>query len=393
MERKVLSALLTSREAYDRLAPVISEEDFSEQGEILFRQIHEYYQHDPRAQNVDKDILNARLQREFPKHYERLSNAVNSLEQTSENNVVKEYIDLRAGKAANDAAQALLSKDSNKIQAAIEEYQRWSTASDIEEEQDENLQGIRLSDLASHESDDSKIKVFPAALNNIFDGGFPPETHILIYAPPEVGKSQLSINMACGFLTQGKRVLYIGNEDPSKNMLFRFYSCLTGMEKGDMLRDLEGAQEKADALGFNNLIFVSQEGGTITKLRDQVEKYKPDVVFVDQIGNFTAGEKEGTQALEHISRGVRGVAKKYKIVAVSVHQGDAKAQGKLYLDLGDVYYSNVGVQGAMDVMIGVGCTADMLEGPRRMLNITKNKLTGIHDPVEVSFLKNISRVQ
>ena len=393
MERKILSSLLYSREAFETLEPFLSPEDLSDQGGVLYEQINQFYHTDPDAQVVDKEILNARIQRDYPKHADRLVAVVDSLEEVSEQNVVKEYIDLKVEDTGYRLANALFSRDQHQIQEALEEYNRWLSATDLEEEDEEVLQGTSLADLSNKASDDQKIKVLPHELNNVLDGGLPPESHVLIYAPPEVGKSLFSINMACGFLYQQKKVLYIGNEDPSANMLFRFYSCLSGMTKQEMLRNMDEAQRLADERGYQNLTFISQEGGTVAKLQDQVKRHQPDVVFVDQIGNFHVKNKEGAQALEHIARGVRGVAKKHGIVGVSVHQGDAAAQGKLFLDLGDVYYSNVGVQGAVDVMIGIGATKDMLNGPQRMLNLTKNKLSGIHDPVEVSFNPQLSRVQ
>lgn len=393
MERHVLGALVQDRESYERLLPVISPDDFSEQGAILYAQINEFYENDPAADHADKDILSSRLQRVYPKHAERLTAALNSLEPCSAANVVQEYIELRVDRAKERCAQAMLSNDSGEISASIEEYTRWSEASDIEVEQDEEvLQGHGLGELVQQENDGGKIRLFPSVLNNAIGGGVPPESHILIYAPPEVGKSQLAITMACGFLTQGKKVLYIGNEDPARNMLYRFYSCITGMDKAELLRDIDAAQDVANRRGFSNLVFISQEGGTIQKLRKQIEDHKPDIVFVDQIMNFTSRGEEGVKALESISRGMRAVAKKYKCISVSVHQAAAEAQGKLYLDLGDVYFSNVAVQGAVDVMIGLGATADMLDTPRRMLNIPKNKLSGNHEPVEVTFNKAISRV-
>ena len=312
MERKILSSLLYSRDAFNTLEPYLSSEDLSDQGEVLYEQILKFYKADPDADKTDIDILSARIQREYPKHADRLISVLTSLEEVSEQNVIQEYIDLKIEDSGMKLANALFSKDQSQIQKALEEYNHWSTAIDLgEEEEDEVLQGASLADLSSKADESNKLRTYPNELNNVLDGGLPPESHVLIYAPPEVGKSLFSINMACGFLAQGKRVMYIGNEDPSANMLFRFYSCLSGMTRHEMLQDMDTAQEKADNLGYNNLTFISQEGGTITKLQDQVKKHKPDVVFVDQIGNFHVKDKEGAQALEHIARGIRGIAKKH----------------------------------------------------------------------------------
>jgi len=65
MERKILSSLLYSREAFETLEPFLYPEDLSDQGGVLYEQINQFYNTDPDAQAVDKEILNARIQRDI----------------------------------------------------------------------------------------------------------------------------------------------------------------------------------------------------------------------------------------------------------------------------------------------------------------------------------------
>lgn len=392
MEQKVITALLRDRDSYETLRSAVTSDDFSDKGEILFDFIKDFYTSDPNAKSVDIDLLIDHLKLNYPKNADSLVRVVERMQEVSAPNVIKEYIALRRERAAHELAQALIQNGSN-VDKALEEYNIWKSKSDIEEEKDtEVYSNVRLTDLAERKAQDNLIPLFPKALNNSLDGGVPPESHVLIYAPPEVGKSLMAINMTCGFLVNGHKTLYFGNEDPPDQMLWRFYTCLTGKDKMEILKDIDHYQEKVDQMGIQNLVFISDPAGTLSQLEALIQEHKPTCLVVDQIGNFHVKDKEGTQALEHISKGVRRLAKKYKLVAVSVHQGDANAQGKVYLDLGDVYYSNVGVQAAMDVMIGVGASKDMLLGGERMLNLTKNKITGNHEPIECFFHTRISRV-
>lgn len=393
MEQKVISALLKDRYSYDTLQSVISSEDFGDKGEIIFDYIRQFYSNDPDAKHVDIGLLKDHLSYTYPKNADALIAVVERLEDVSAPNVLKEYISLRKERTAHELAQALLGRDSKLVEAKLEEYNIWKSKSDIDEEKDtEVYNNVRLSDLVHRKDTNDLIQIYPKQLNNALGGGLVPQSHILIYAPPEVGKSLLAINMACGFLVQGLKTLYFGNEDPPDQLLWRFHTCLAGVPKMDMLKDIDRYQDKIDKMGMDNLVFISDPAGTITQLEALIQEHKPQCIVVDQIGNFNTKDKEGTQALEYISKQVRRLAKKYNLVAVSVHQGDANAQGKLYLDLGDVYYSNVGVQAAMDVMIGVGATKAMLESGERMLNLTKNKANGNHEPIECFFNAKISRV-
>ena len=391
MEAKVLSSLLYSRESYDRLQGYLSPDDFSDKGAEIFKQVQKFYETDPEAANVDIDILKSRMEREFPKHFDAFAQAIDSMEPGSSANIEEEYIALRKDRASTDLAHALLGRDEAEKQACLEEYNKWCEAEELESETTLH-RSVSLAELAEQTKRENLIKVFPKALNDKLGGGVPPQTHILVYAPPEVGKSLMAITMACGFLASGKKVLYYGNEDPKSQMLFRFYTCLTGMDKLTLLSDMDKAQEIANNHGYENLCFVSSEGGTLSELEGLVKQEQPDVIIVDQIGNFQVKDKEGTQALEHIAKGVRRILKKYDIVGVSVHQGDANALNKVYLDLGDVYYSNIGVQAAMDVMIGLGADQQMLDTNQRMLNLTKNKISGDHSPLECRIDPKTSRL-
>lgn len=394
MEQKVISALLYDRQSFETLRSVITSDDFSDKGEILFDFIQEFYTNDPDAQYIDKDLLCDHLNLNYPKNSDSLVRVVKNLEPVSAPNVVKEYIALRKDRAAHELAHALLGKDSKVVDARLEDFNVWKSKEDIEIEEDtEVYSNVRLSELIERKNNNDLIKVYPKALNNTLDGGVPPETHILLYAPPEVGKSLLAINMTCGFLVHGHKTLYFSNEDPPDQYLWRFHTCLLGKDKYTILKNVDQYQQRADQMGLSNLVFVSDPAGTITQLEALIQEHKPECLVVDQIGNISVKDKEGTQALEHIAKQVRRLAKKYKLVAVSVHQGDAESLGKVYLDLGDVYYSNIGVQAAMDVMVGVGASKEMLVSGARVLTLPKNKISGNHESINCTFDTKISRVR
>ena len=60
--------------------------------------------------------------------------------------------------------------------------------------------------------------------------------------------------------------------------------------------------------------------------------------------------------------------------------------------MGDVYFSNVAIQGAVDVMIGLGMNDEYDRANRRMISLAKNKLSGNHEPFPVIIQPELSRI-
>ena len=124
-----------------------------------------------------------------------------------------------------------------------------------------------------------------------------------------------------------------------------------------------------------------------------IKEHSPRVCIIDQLPNLILGkgkEPEKTQLLEKLAYAMRMFYSRNKIAGVSMSQADEKAIGKLYLTIKDVYYSNIGVQGQVDAMIGIGMNAQYQATGRRVLNITKNKLGGQHIAINVQLNQSIS---
>jgi hypothetical protein len=87
---------------------------------------------------------------------------------------------------------------------------------------------------------------------------------------------------------------------------------------------------------------------------------------------------------------VRQIGSRQNALAISVTQAGESAAGKPVLDMEDVDFSNTGIQGAVDVMIGIGASKDDENAGRRVISLPKNKRTGRHDffPVEVDIQLN-----
>ena len=384
----MLSAVLSSREAYNSIAAVREDKDFSEQGLLLMQEIDNFYETDGQASSVDRDLIKDTISRKYEKASKIINVVIDDLEIVSVGNVTKEYVDLKREALEHTIADRML---------AGEEYddllEKLLSVDSIEEEQEDTLYiGTDIEDILSATAPENLIRVHPLSLNNRIEGGVIPGTQIAIYAPTEVGKSMISINMAVGFLKDGHTVLYGGNEDPAKSMLMRLYNCLTGMTKEEIRDNPSAARRAAIENGWNNLIFKELTPGSLREVRTLVEKYNPAVVFIDQMANMECRSSSKVEKNEILACGFRAMAKKYQYVSIIIHQASDDAYGKNVLEKNHMYYSNVGVQGQMDLMIGIGMDSTYEQQNLRMLCLTKNKLSGNHENFPVRVDPQLSRV-
>jgi hypothetical protein len=180
-------------------------------------------------------------------------------------------------------------------------------------------------------------------------------------------------------------VLYIGNEDPVRDIMVRIVSNLTGMTVDEMAA-AENVDQTALEKGARNIAVKATSPGTIREIEALIKRHKPDVLFVDQLRNITSGKTDNfTQLLDKNAQAVRALGKRHGLVTVSITQAGDSATGRAVLGMGDVDSSNTGIPGAADLMIGVGVTDSLEQAGQRMLSLCKNKLGAVHPTVPVEF--------
>lgn len=241
---------------------------------------------------------------------------------------------------------------------------------------------IGLESLIANTAD--KIKISPAILNDILNGGVRPGQTVFIYGRPGSAKTLHCVEMVAGFAKRGKKCYYIGNEEGGNIILLRFISRMSSkrLEELDHADSAIAAQHireghaMARKHGLDNVKII--EGvthfGDVLKL---VHDDKPDVIVLDQLRHMSTGEGEGmTQNMESSMRALRMLCNKHGIIGIGVGQAGASAQDKLVLGLNDLDNSKTGLQGACDLIIGVGVNAEWEQQHKRMLSICRNKISG-----------------
>lgn len=395
-ERKIISAFVKDRKSYEEVKELLDRSDFDSITLHLIDLVGEYYATDPSASNVDVEILTDRFARQSQsaKLENTVKSILTSLPEVSGGNVLREIREIKAYRLGLKLANSFTKGETGpEVYKLLRSYMELTETVSESRADDEDPQDFTVEALVRKSfNSDGLIKLLPKTLTEHLDGGVRPGHHILVFAPTEMGKTLVVINMVAGFTMQGLRTLYIGNEDPVADLQMRYISRLTNLDKRQVLSDPAEAQRRLDKRNYKNVIFAPLAPGTFKKIRDLVSRFKPHVVVLDQLRNIDVDSENRTQALEKAATEARNIAKSMGVVVISVSQAADSASGKRVLNRGDVDSSNIGIPGQMDVMIGIGADEEMEKLGMRMLSFPKNKISGRHNPIEIIVNPSLSKV-
>lgn len=396
-EHKILAAVIQEREAFNQVLPYHEKGDFSDLAELVFKEVVNFYKRDAGAEYVDMDSLIHRLTKQYPKHADKFEKFIDDLPHVSTVNILDDWREVKRDAAAELAGSYLIAHDYDKAQPLLDKVMHLTDhqlGDDVDAPKvfrDADVDNFTDSMLVKN-----RIPIAPNALNKELGGGLIRGGHLLFYAPPEVGKTATAINVAYGCAAKGFTAMYIGNEETEEMYLSRLLCRFCRWPLSKVLKNKPAAMELARKRGWANLIFVHLSPGTVTQVQELILEHNPDVCIIDQLPNLILGkgkEPEKTQKLETLAYVMRMFYSKHKIAGVSMSQASEDAIGKLYLTIKHVYYSNIGVQGQTDAMVGIGMNPEWENLGRRMLCITKNKLGGPHANVPVQLLNEWSMLK
>jgi len=396
-EQKILASILKDRSNWESIKDHVVEGDFTPQAERIWFLVDEYYLADATTKSVDSDILISRLGRALknPKHVEMFKTLIKSLPQdVSGINVVKEFLENKRHNLGMEIAHAITEERPDEALKLIEDWRVLSTTEELEQEEHayEIIEKRSTTDLLSDIDVTNRVPLYPSDLNVRINGGALRGHNVLFFARPEVGKTALALNLLRKPCKLGNKVLYFGNEDPILEVMRRALSSFSGRTWEEHIKDPEKSDALAYENGFGNVEFIDLSPGNLTEVETLVKKFEPCMFVVDQVGNLSYGKSENrTLGLWGLMRGMRRIAKKYKTVAVSLHQAGDSAEGKLILDMGDLEWSNTGMQGQVDLMVGVGVDDAFEAKDWRMFSLPKNKLSGLHGYFPVSIDRTLHR--
>jgi replicative DNA helicase len=158
-----------------------------------------------------------------------------------------------------------------------------------------------------------------------------------IVAPPKTGKSVLAMQMAIRAQDENLKVMFQSFEMTAREMKTRYDAMRAHISHGRLIRGaLRPEEEKSYRVHLSEL---RQEfwmpdniaARTITGLSAKIEKFKPDIVFVDGMYlmmDEETGETESERSLRSLTRNMKRVAQRYDVpVVVSTQALRSKMRG------------------------------------------------------------------
>lgn len=392
MEYKIINAACSDRDCFDELLPYIDKHTFSDGSKIVWDAIIDYYNSDRNAKELDKEILLNRLVRANPKGSDMFKRLLERDYNASPRNIVRELRDMQVTEVKADL-QAAFSVHGNEdeIEKLLERYHQLRAEQDDTHETSVVHHGVGLDTIFDSVAAENRIKFSPPELQAA-TGGCLRGHHILIFGRPDMGKSTVATELIYGFLSQGLRVMYVGNEDPPVDLMSRFISRLLGRPIEQIQRNKAKASKLLMQRNWDKFYFVEMYPGTLKEIKAKVEEIRPDVLIVDQARNIKTGSSDRVRELELVERGLRNIGKQHNMVTISFTQAGDSAEGKSILNMSDVDNSKTGMQASADLMIGIGATEDDQAAGIRWLSYPKNKLSSQKDPNRVRINFNIFKV-
>ena len=386
MENNLLNIVYSDRTAYEEIKQLVSEEDFSTFGWQLWNMFHNYYEKDSKATRIDYNTVLGFIEIQYPKHYEIFKQVLDGFGILSIPNIVELLKLQKKNILKSKLAAAFAGGDENVIADLLNQYTNFEEVFEEEAEEDNVYYGDNVIDIVENAYNiDNLLRLHPDTINKRINGGAFPENHILIFGRPNAAKTLAALNFSAGFVhpDQNRKVLYFSNEDASSQILMRYLCRMSGWDQVTVKNDPRAAQIRANRAGGSNFILYDLNPGDLNQIDRVVNKYKPEVIIVDQMRNLTVKNAGNTvEQLERAAVGVRNIAKKYKILAISITQAGNEAEGQLELKQGHVYNSNTGIPGAVDLMIGIGVNDQLERENRRAISTPKNKLSGINTGID-----------
>jgi len=216
--------------------------------------------------------------------------------------------------------------------------------------------------------------------------GVGPGNLVIVFARPEVGKTAFWVSLVAGpngFAEQGAKIHAFINEEPAVRTQMRAINCFTGLNREQVSENIDEAYEEWKRIK-DNIEMIDTVDWTVQDIDRHCEKYNPDIIVIDQLDKIgIAGSYARTdEKLRAVYTSAREIAKRRNCVVIAISQASADAHNRNSISFDMMENSKTGKAAEADLIIGIGSntTADPTNDAR-ILNVSKNKITGWHgDP-------------
>ena len=227
-------------------------------------------------------------------------------------------------------------------------------------------------------------------------GGIGPGNLMIAFARPEVGKTAFWVSLVAapyGFAEQGAKVHAFINEEPAVRTQMRAISSFTGLNKDQITKDIPTAREEWIRIK-DNIVMIDTVDWSMDDIDSHCEKHKPDIIVIDQLDkvNISGTFARTDEKLRAIYTSAREIAKRRNCVVIAISQASADADNKDHITFTMMENSKTGKAAEADLIIGVGNReASNPDNDARVLNVSKNKITGWHGSPSCVLNRYISR--
>jgi hypothetical protein len=215
----------------------------------------------------------------------------------------------------------------------------------------------------------------------------------VIGARSNVGKSSFHASICAapnGWAHQGAKIIVLCNEEKPERVASRYMTAATGMTMPQIVANKTQAHRLYDPIK-DNIKFIDATGKGMPWTESVIKSIKPDIVVLD-IGSKFAEDGAATNNHETLKANAiyaRNLGKMYGCLVVYCTQLSAEAEGKVILSQSMIEGSKTGLAGESDLMILIARNPPLQDQTDddglRYLNITKNKITGVHRIVNCEF--------
>lgn len=236
---------------------------------------------------------------------------------------IMDRISGRRKRAAVLYAQGKISSDELMASLAVD---------DEEPEQIRSLSEILLLDLPEEMERRKNGRIIPFGIKNIDESpDFPkivPGNLLVIAARPGVGKTAFSFQMAENAARNGFKVLYFPLEMTDVEMGRRTIRRRTNIDaqkinSGNLEKeDYEKISILADAPGYSSNLYLLEGVRYLSKIRASIKKYKPDIVFLDQLSQIEPEVRTNNirEKFVYITKNLKAMALKMNVPIVLIAQ-------------------------------------------------------------------------
>lgn len=225
-------------------------------------------------------------------------------------------------------------------------------------------------------------------------GGVGPGIFTIVAARVEAGKTAFGVSLAAdpeGIAAQGGRVFYYANEESAQRVQGRAVMCYTGMNLQEILLNKEEAKERYLEIK-DRIQFFNCRGMNINEIGAHIDRNSPDVVIIDQLDKLSINGSfaREDERLGSLYTATRDILIRNECAGVALSQINAEGEGKSLLSSANLANARTSKAAEGDIVIGLG-KSQYHEDMCRILNLIKNKVTGLHNEIVCKLIPEISR--